>query len=295
MKEVTALASRYLADPVGIAGLNPRQSAKLETALVKAERITGWSRDDTISWIISAAALRLRHGGPTLYINNIGSSGSHWLNAMLRRGIGLLGAGEIYVPARFLKTEVAELPAVHRPLFLQSVYLAHLMTGRKDDISKHVSNTAHLPSIAPYVANDLKSLKILLVRDPLDIVLSRTLRKPEYRSWLGSAGSDDTAYLEDNIRKVDRFFRSALPKDYDMVCRYEDLVANPVPVLDAIGGLLGMDRDPAKLQQIAAETRRETVRGAAGRDPATSELEPAGLRAAAEHALADLRGEMGYL
>ena len=243
MKNVLELTARYLADPAATAGLNPRQAEKLAKALAHAQRTLGWSARDTVDYILAAAVLRLRHGKPTLYINNIGSSGSHWLNRLLRQGVGLLGTGEIYVPPRFLERQVAPLAMPGRPVFLQAVYLAHMLSGEARDISSHVSNTAHLLDLGPYARNDIASLGILLIRDPVDIVLSRTLRKPEYRAWLGKAEAKDTEYLEDNIQVVSRFFAAVRPESYDLVCRYEDMVEDPVPVLERICGLLGAGFD----------------------------------------------------
>jgi hypothetical protein len=98
LRTLLDLTRKYLNDPAATAGLNQRQSAKLNLFLVRAQDALSWPRQDVIEYILSLAVLRLRHGKPTLYINNVGSSGSHWLNQMLKEGLGLLGTGEIYVP-----------------------------------------------------------------------------------------------------------------------------------------------------------------------------------------------------
>lgn len=290
MRKILNLTARYLADPAATAGLNARQSAKLARALERAQTRLGWPRDETIDYILAAAVLRLRHARPTLYINNIGSSGSHWLNRMLTQSTGLMGAGEIYVPVKFLNGAIGATASSHRAVFLQAVYLAHLMTGRTDDAENHVSNTAHLTDPAPYVRQDIASLKILLVRDPVDIVLSRTLRKPEYRAYLGRATADDAAYLEDNIAVVDRFYRAVRPEDYDLVCRYEDMLADPVPILASIARLMGIDIEPMRLRRIA-ETRRDPREGPtdAGRVALLDTF-----RETATRGLAEVRGKLDY-
>ena len=289
MKSVLDLTARYLVDPAATAGLNPRQTAKLTGALARAGRTLGWSQADTVDYILAAAVLRLRHGRPTLYINNIGSSGSHWLLGMLKGGIGLLGTGEIYVPARFLNRRIAPMAPPHRAVFLQAVYLAHLMTGGAGDVENHVCNTAHVADLAPYTKNDIAALRILLIRDPVDVVLSRTLRKPEYRGYLGKDTADDASYLNDNIAIVDRFYRAVRPEDYDLVCRYEDLLADPVPTLVAIGRLLDVAFDPAKLRRTAEAKRR-----AAAPDAAAEAAPPDAFRETSARALADVRGKLGY-
>jgi hypothetical protein len=174
---------------------------------------------------------------------------------MLKSGAGLMGTGEMYVPLEFLTGTVAACATEHRPVFLQSVYLAHLMTGAATDVEDHISNTAHVADLSPYAQNDIHCLKILLIRNPADVAISRTLRKTEYRSYLRRTEVSDQAYLRENIRKVDLFYRTVSRDNYDLVCRYEDLVADPVPILEAVGALLGLPLDREMLRKIAGETK----------------------------------------
>jgi hypothetical protein len=290
--QLLALAARYLEDPAATAGLNPRQSAKLARALAAAEGRLGWSRRDTIDYVLALATLRLRHGRPTLYVNNIGSSGSHWLLAMLRDGVGLLGTGEIYVPERFLRARIDPAGTPGKAVFLQSVYLAHLMTGTAADLESPLCNTAHLADIDAYARNDLPSRRVLLVRDPVEIALSRTLRKPGFRRYLGREGADDASYLRENAALVGRFFRDAEPGAYDLVLRYEDLLADPRPALAAAARLVGVAADPARLDRAARRARREEAPGPVpDTAPATA---PGALREIAERELAAARRKLGY-
>jgi hypothetical protein len=171
-----------------------------------------------------------------------------------------------------------------------------MLSGEARDISSHVSNTAHLLDLGPYVRNDIASLRILLVRDPVDIVLSRTLRKPEYRAWLGKATADDVDYLQDNIRVVGRFYEAVRPEGYDLTCRYEDMVADPFPVLERICGLLGTKVDAAALRVVADRGKRKDAP-----DQDLSEERRAryadridDFRQTAATALAGTRAQLGY-
>jgi hypothetical protein len=259
VRYILGLTGRYLRDPAAAAALNARQTAKLERALTRATEVTNWSLGDTVDYILSVALIRVRFAKPTLYITNVGSSGSHWLNTMLRESLGLLGSGEIYVPAKFLKTEVHAAAPEIRAVFLQAVYAAHLLTGKLDDVTEHVVNTAHLPDLKPYVENDIGSLKILLVRDPADIAVSRTLRKPEYRAYLGKSSMSDEDYLVENITVVHNFYAAVEPKHFDLLCRYEELVNDPVPALKRIADLLGKKRESGRLREIANLNRSNQV------------------------------------
>ena len=158
------------------------------------------------------------------------------------------------------------------------------MAGTAADAEASLSNTAHLPDLAVYTRNDLPSRKVLLIRDPVEIVLSRTLRKPAFRRYLGRETTDDARYLRENIVQVGRFYRKVEPEGYDLVVRYEDLRADPVPVLAAIARRLDTPADPARLLRAAARRRRDTGPEAA----------PEALREMARRALADVRRKFGY-
>lgn len=286
--EVRALAAAYLADPVATAGLDPRSAAKLDRAFARTEAGLGWPRPAAIERILALAAERLEEGGPTLYLNNTGSSGSHWLMAMLREGAGILGQGEIYVPLPFLYGRIEPLVRPEKALFLQAVYLARLLTGTPGDRRASLANTAHLPDLAAYTRNDLRARRVLLVRDPVEIVLSRTLRKPQFRAASGWTEADDVRYLRENIRRVRRFLAAAGREDYDLRVRYEDLHRDPVPVLQAIAGLVGATPDPARPAGVAQARRLSAARATAAARPHPE------LRRVAERELAELRRRLGY-
>ena len=285
--EARALAARYLADPVATAGLGARSVAKLDGAFARMQGGLGWQRPEAIERVLALAAARLEQGGPTLYLNNAGSSGSHWLMDMLREGAGILGRGEIYVPHPFLYGRIEPLARPEKALFLQAVYLAHLLTGAPADRHASLANSAHLTDLAAYTRNDLGARRVLLVRDPVEIVLSRTLRKPAFRAYTGWAEADDASYLRENIRRVRRFYAGAGREDYDLQVRYEDLRRDPVPVLQAIAAIVGAAPDPARLAAVAAARRLVAPRAAAARPQPE-------LRRIAERELADLRRRLGY-
>ena len=63
--------------------------------------------------LIDSAKLRSRYAGPTVYVQNIGSSGSHWFKTMLGNALGLLASGEIYVAPKF-KSEYLDVVSPKR-------------------------------------------------------------------------------------------------------------------------------------------------------------------------------------
>jgi hypothetical protein len=282
------LAARYLADPVATARLDARSAAKLDRAFARVEAGFGWPRAAAIERILALAARRLEDGGPTLYLNNVGSSGSHWLMGMLREGAGILGQGEIYLPLPFLYARIDPLAPAEKGLFLQAVYLAHLITGAPADARAPLANSAHLTDLAAYTRNDPGARRVLLLRDPVEVVLSRTLRKPAYRRLLGREGMSDLRYLRENLRLVRRFHARAERVRYDLVVRYEDLRRDPLPGLAAIAGLAGLAADPGGLAAAAGAARLSAARAAAASRPNPE------LRRVAERELAGLRRRLGY-
>lgn len=284
-----ALARAYLADPVATARLDARSAAKLDHAFARIETDHGETRAEATERILDLAKARVEARLPTLYLNNPGSSGSHWVMGMLRAGTGLLGQGEIYVPLPYLVGRVEPLALPERALFLQAVGLAHLLTGTPSDGTVPLANSAHLPDLGAYARSEVAPRRVLLVRDPVEIVLSRTLRKPRFRRLLGREDAPDGRYLAENIRHVRRFHDRAAREDYDLVVRYEDLRRDPVPGLAAIAGLLGLAADPDRLAAAAAAARLSHRRETAAARPHPD------LRRTAEEALAPLRRRLGYL
>ena len=284
-----ALARAYLADPVATARLDARSAAKLDRAFARIERDLGLPRAAAIERVLGLAAARVEARLPTLYLNNPGGSGSHWVMGMLGAGTGLLGEGEIYVPRPFLRGRIEPLALPERALFLQAAGLAHLLSGTGADGAAPLANSAHLPDLAAHARCEIAPRRVLLVRDPVEVVLSRTLRKPGFRRLLGREDASDARYLSENIRHVRRFHDRAARQGHDLVVRYEDLRRDPVPGLAAIAGLLGLAADPARLAAAAAEARLSRRREAAAALPHPE------LRRTAEQALAPLRRRLGYL
>ena len=107
----------------------------------------------------------------------------------------------------------------------------------------------------------------------------------------------DDDYLDQNVSVVRRFYESADPARYDLVCRYEDLVERPLPVLRSIARLLKRDVDPDRLKRVANRTRRTRIHSDSVSDEARrAKVDPAAaiLVRKAEQDLAEVRAKFGY-
>ena len=206
-----------------------RQAVKLRRAL----------RDRSAKDVVDVAEARALDRPPTVFLLSCGSSGSHWLEAMLAQAADVRPCGEVYVPAAML-AEMRRVDAASRSALLDCVHLAH------SDVDASTGKTAVLVNSAHASGWRLRALMqpphrtVLLVRDPADIVISRTFRKGEYRADVSPASSDEE-YLEDNLAYVDGFYDIALRESVDAVVSYEQLREDAVAALTRVFGMLGVE------------------------------------------------------
>ncbi len=219
-------ASKYWPDS------NPRQVDKLDVKLSQLETRFNLSRNEIIDRISAFAESRHAAGGQTLFLVNAGSSGSHWIEAMLAEFNGIASLGEVYFSPK-LRRHAKQLGPSGAGLFIHGVHLAHGndLTDRAHSLL-HI-NSAHITNLSFY-RNSLPDTKcILLCRDPYDIVVSRAFRKDEYRQYIAD-DMDDDAYLDRNITYVKNFYRRNLKNDFDAVIHYEDFLDHPRKALRSL-------------------------------------------------------------
>lgn len=236
-----------------------RQARKLEQRLRRVGQFLDGDRLGAPAAVSHLAARRDGRHRRTVYLSNIGSSGSHWLESMLMNGAGLLGAGEVYLPPK-LRMAVADLPDREAARFIDGLHLLHAVVDPTLDRMDSVVNSQHVARPQAFLDADPGALRVLLLRDPVAVCLSRTYRKDEYRQDV-SPDADDLAYLDLNIKKVASFLAAAREEVYDLVIRYEQLCIDPVPAVAAICALTGTSFDPDTLHQTAAEQSADQVSG----------------------------------
>lgn len=295
---VADLLTRYCNEPEQFwSESSSRQARKIAQRLRRAGDLLDGGRRGAPQAFAGLAVRRHPQRRRTVYLSNIGSSGSHWLEAMLVDGAGFIGAGEVYLPPRF-SDEVNALSAPEAACFIDALHLLHAVVDPRRDRLDSVINSQHAPRPQVFLDADIKALRVLLIRDPVEICLSRTYRKDEYRQDV-APDSDDDAYLEANVKKVKAFFAKARPEFFDLLIRYEDLKADPVPGLVAICALTNMPFDTVALGRTAQEQSAEQVVLRSGQAQTNlyggSDIEvPPQVRRRVERMLSQERVELGY-
>lgn len=259
--ETVALTRRYLTQPEPFwEGRSDRQVRKLH-GMLRLATAPNERRSDVVEEILAVARIRTHHAPAPLYLPNIGSSGSHWLEAMLARATGVHACGEVYFPKGLLDSLP---PGADVEFFVNAVLALHTGSSGPALVGGRFVNSAHVSRISRVSARTPGALTVLLVRHPVDIVMSRTLRKAEYRQDI-APGLDDRAYLERNCQVVERFFRDACQERYHATVRYEDLFTDPAESLGKLIAQLGLETTPEALAHAIESTSPDAIKGAAER------------------------------
>lgn len=266
---------RYLSKPEKFWGEDTNRNAKkikhkIKSLLEQDEAQDHFGEEELAEFIWALATVRSRMDGKHFYIANIGSSGSHWLEKMLSYGKNIAGGGEIYIPVR-IRRHLERLGQREAGILLDAIYLSHL--GRIDSESTRciIINSAHYAdrNIVVKYSGLFKSL--LLIRDPIDIALSRTFRKTEYRNYI-DPGSTDEQYLEKNCKIIIKFYEQALREKYDLMVKYEELVLRTREQLRSIKNSLNLEMSDEAIEQAILSTSREANKRDSESNPENSIL-----------------------
>lgn len=218
---------------------NPRQKEKLEKRINKACGALGFSHSELAKDVIDIAVLRLKASATTIFLSSIGSSGSHLFQSCITRSWPSIPLGEIYLPKRLI-SDAQNLTSDERSLLCEAYLLLHDYTfTERYNTSALLINTLHHPRLSKFGEWSARYRAALIVRNPIDIVLSRTYRKDEYRNYLGQADASDMDYLFQNIDKVESFFSRSRSFDYIEKIKFEDLFRNGDLVSGQIMNLVG--------------------------------------------------------
>ncbi|MGE6606469.1 hypothetical protein ACQKE4_08090 [Halomonas sp. NPDC076908] len=231
-----------------------RNARKIEKFLEKGSELRSESKEGYVDNLLRLAYLRQGFRPKHIYLVNAGSSGSHWIEAMLGLIPGFYNGGEIYFPAEIRK-KLSSMDGDDANLFLDAVYLLHSGGIYKDSLYSSLSNSAHLANHGQVSACSKKKVAVLVLRDPVDIVMSRTFRKEEYKNDIAS-GLDDQEYLEKNCSYLERFYKGLDIKSFDRVIKYEEFVRDPVGNLRCLTDLFELDVKEADVEKAVVKTSK---------------------------------------
>ena len=171
---------------------------------------------------------------PTIYIISNGGSGCHFLGGLISMKEGYNLIDEIYFPSIILnnldrlKEESSKL--------IEMVNFVHL--GELDNDSLIPINTMHLRGDVPLktiMQHSSNPYFVFLIRNPMDIAISRGLRKIDYKNQSEENRNLETdEYLERQAKYTKNHFKrlfSEINNVGALVVRYEDLVHNPKETL----------------------------------------------------------------
>lgn len=255
-KSALSLTRTFLLDPGQYWGPNSPHVHKLTRALRRSLG-PGERTSELIEEVLALARLRTAHAPPPIYLPNAGSSGSHWLEVMLARAAGVHACGEVYLPKPVVE-QLKGLSAAEAGYFLNAVYIAHTGAVGPQLLTGHCINSAHVTNVGMIARLTPGAKKVLLIRHPADVVVSRTLRKARYRAYVAPE-MDDAAYLEHNCQLVERFHNALADEDFDARVRYEDLVERPVEALTALVAALDLAVTPESIGGAAESTSRSAL------------------------------------
>ena len=210
-----------------------------------------------IESIKELAKLRERFSSKHVYLINTGSAGSHWIEAMLSLLPEFYNGGEVYFP-QVVKNYLSEIDPSDANRFLDAVYLIHTGGIYKNSLCAMLSNSAHLADHEQLSRFSLNKKTVLLVRNPVDVVVSRTFRKDEYKKDIAPA-LDDKEYLERNCEYVEKFYKKIKNYSFDEVIRYEDFVSSPIKSLRSLADAIGLEASESDIFSAVEKTSKEEV------------------------------------
>lgn len=218
-------------------------------------------KNDTSEYIddvIALSKLRAKFKTPHVYIANAGSSGSHWLEAMLALLPGFRNGGEIYLPKE-VKNKLKVMGAEDANFFLDVLYLVHCGGIYPDMLNAVLSNSAHLAKHQEISQYSLNKKTVLLTRNPVDIAMSRTFRKDEYKNDV-APNATDIEYLEKNCLYVENFYKNVEKDSFDIVVRYESLVESPKENLEKVVDMIALEASEEAIDNAIKVTSKDEIK-----------------------------------
>lgn len=178
------------------------------------------------SVILSIAKARIESNSLTIYLPNIGSSGSHLVQDAISRSWSSIPLGEVYISPKLVPI-VKRMTKSDQHLFMEAWHLLHGMDySHLFNLESVVINTVHNATLGRFSEWTSNHKSCLIVRNPVDLVISRTFRKDEYRKYVSSS-ENDHQYLIRNIELVKGFYDNAVSSGYLNKILFEDILTKP--------------------------------------------------------------------
>lgn len=253
-KYVRKVVGSFVESPENYWQQNSRQLKKSSNRIIRLLNYYGWSAESLVEFILCLAEERIKNNAKTIYLSSFGSSGSHLLQHVLIESFGMIGLGEIYLPQPLEKI-LKEADLVSRQVLLECYHLLH---SPPENIFKNkpIVNTAHKATLQTFSSSTALFTPVFIVRNPVELAISRSFRKDEYRNYLGKADVSNEEYLKENIEKTKRFYQSALKYPYEYYLFFEDVTKNQEKVAKTLSFISEKEGD----ESIVLESLRKALK-----------------------------------
>ncbi|MBW4933785.1 hypothetical protein [Marinobacter sp. F4206] len=214
-----------------------RAASKVRTHLPRLQELANISsRTNFYKVLFSVSEQRVSNDAEIIFLHSAGGSGSHWVqDLLLKKGL-VQPCGEVKF-AKPVSSIVSRLKGTERDVALNAIHLLNLSDIDLNSLYIPIVNSSHMSG---WKMSDLyrgKKRNVLLLRDPVDIVMSRTFRKNSYREFI-SPDSDDQEYLRKNVSFVKEFYRKAIGKTFDLVIKFEEISGHEDEVIENLKSIL---------------------------------------------------------
>ena len=212
---------------------------KVGARLAQAEK-AGIAADSFVETLLAMAVVRQGFRRPTLHLSNMGYPDAGLIEPRLRAAMGMLPAGEVYLPAPMQRV-IRDWSEEERFLFIDALHLLHAGAKPGPQMFNTVVNSSQGQYQDAFWRGDANAVRVLALRDPLDAALSAMARARPAEGWRDPA--DAEVVLARQVERLERFAAWAARQEFALEFRMEDLAQEPAAVLGRIGSLSGVAPD----------------------------------------------------
>ena len=218
------------------------------------------SVEEKSNLIKNALTKRAKAKVPTIYIISNGGSGCHYLGGLISMREGFKLIDEVYFPP-IIVDSIGSLDSESSNALIDMVNFVHLGDLKNSDFTIPV-NTMHLRRDVPLtkINSSPGSIFINLIRNPIDVAVSRGLRKAEYKAMnKENSNIPENEYLEKQARHTMNHFRRLKGKlnDVGALCiRFEDLIQNPSNALKTVFSHIGQELEEDAIEDLIIKYQR---------------------------------------
>lgn len=220
----------------------------------RIERVvkSGLHGEAFIEELYALAVVRQEQRKPTLHLSSMGYPDAGLLEQRLRACMGVLPAGEVYLPGTVQRV-IRDWPREERLLFVDAVHLLHAGARPGPGMLGSIVNSSQGQYQETFWRGDVDAVRMLLTRDPVDAALNAMARSRPASGWPGEP--EVAAAMLRQVERLKRFAAWAARQDFAFVFRIEDLARESASVFEEIGRLLRSPPDMAMLVSLPAIER----------------------------------------